>query len=171
MARNRMGFRLGDTIGATLVGIFLAVCLIGGFGSIAVNKSVASTFTVVNEEETGAQAFEPTSKVDEAQYADSDFVKAWAYDAEHTQNGWTKFKAAVVPLKDTTFELKEDGTGVMNFDGENDVDIFWRLTGENTAVMYDNEGKEFPMTLDGDVLTIDFPSKGMAFTEAEEEEE
>lgn len=171
MARNKVGMRLGDTIGAVVVGAFLVVCLVGGFGNMFVNDSVAKSFAVVDTEaDPNAKVFEPQAKVDEAQYEESGFVKSWAYDEEATMDGWTRFKAKVFGLGGTTLELKEDGTGTINFDGENDVDITWRITGKNAAVLYDNEGNEFPMSLNDGVLTMDFPAKGMAFSEAEEEE-
>lgn len=168
MAHKRVGRSIGDVILALFTIIFLLVCFVGGFGSMIIKHGVDSAFAVVEDSE--AVPSPHANQVPD----ESGFVKAWAYDAEATQDMWTKIKADWAPLKDTTLELKDDGTGVINYNGEDDVDITWTQSSPTDATLFDQEGNPFPLKLTGDensILVMDFPSHGMAFSEAEEEEE
>lgn len=168
MAHKRVGRSVGDIILALFTIIFLLVCFVGGFGSMIIKNGVDNAFAVAENPEA------VTPVHDTHVFEESGFVKSWAYDADSTEDTWTKIKADWAPLKDTTLELKEDGTGVINYNGEDDVDITWTQSSPTEATLFDQEGNPFPLKLTGDensILVMDFPSHGMAFSEAEEEEE
>ncbi len=168
---HRSGMNLADTIGATLVGLFLAVCLVGGFFNMGIQKSIGAEFvTVDTEEDPEATVYEPNESPDEAKLAESGFVKAWAYSADETSNAWARFLATVCNLKESSIELKEDGTASASI-GEQEGDFFWELKDDTHAVLFDQEGNPHELVLDGETLRADFISEGFSFTEAEEEEE
>lgn len=170
MARGRHnGMNIGDTIGAIIVGAFLAVCLVGGFFNMGVQKSLGNEFVTL-EEDAEIAPYEPADEANEDELAASNFVKAWEYNAEKTTSAWTRFVAQVCNLKGNTIELKEDGTAEAAI-GEQEGEYFWRLKDDTHAILFDQEGNEHELVLEGDVLKANFISDGFAMTKAEEEEE